>query len=199
MDGSLPFVVPGGTLPCPALSTFNALRFLHAHPEALAKAEPRAKAQMARVCSKGVQVEWLECESFLQWQLHVETSSVQQTVQVGPHVIDTALKYLTFCSSAQAVAAGQGVGEQSLGEGFTRYLQGKHAHRLKEAKTLLNNSEPAVIAEVAKWRNQVHYLHANSLAQAYFLTTEEWPVMQHQHAVLEKQHTRCSLSWPIKR
>ena len=170
LDGTLPFVVPGATLtlPCPALSTFNALKFLHAHPEALAKAESRAKAQMERVISKGVQVEWLECESFLQWQLHVETSSVQQSVQVAPHVIDTALKYLTFCSSAQAVAAG----EQSLDDGFTKYLQGKSAHRLKEAKTLLNNSEPAVIAEVAKWRKGVHYLHANSLAQSYFLTTE---------------------------
>ena len=98
---------------------------MHAHPEALAKTESRAKAQMARVISKGVQVEWLECESFLQWQLHVETSSVQQTVQVGPHVIDTALKYLTFCSSAQAVAADRDVGEQSLDESFAIYLQGK--------------------------------------------------------------------------
>ena len=89
---------------------------------------------------------------------------------------------MTFCSSAQAVAAG----EQSLDDGFTKYLQGKRAHRLKEAKTLLNNSEPAVIAEVAKWRKGVHYLHANSLAQAYFLTTEEWPMLQHQHVVMDK-------------
>ena len=183
MDGSLPFVVPGGALPCPALSTFNALKYLQAHPEALAKSEPRAKAQMARIFSKGVQIEWLECESFLHWQLHVETSSVQASVQVAPHIVDTALKYLAFCSSAPAA---QDVSEQSLDEGFSRYLQGKSSHRLKEAKTLLNSSEPAVIGEIAKWRKGVHYLHANSLAQVYLLSTEEWSALHGKQVVLEK-------------
>ena len=103
MDGSLPFVAPDGGLPCPALSTFNALRYLQGHPEAMAKAEARAKAQMEKIFTKGVQVEWIECTSFLQWQLHVETSSVQASVQVQPHIVDTALKYLTFCNSAQAL------------------------------------------------------------------------------------------------
>ena len=44
MDGSRPFVAPDGSLPCPALSTYNALRYLQGHPEAMAKAEARAKA-----------------------------------------------------------------------------------------------------------------------------------------------------------
>ena len=184
-----------GALPCPALSTFNALKYLQAHPDLMAKAEPRAKAQMERVISKGVQVEWLECESFLQWQVHVETSSVQASVQVSPHVIDTALKYLTFCSSAQAVAPGK----QSLDEGFTNYLQGNRAHRLKEAKTLLNNSEPAVIAEVAKWRNG-GALRARELVCSSVLS--DYRRMAYAAAAARragKQHTRCSLPWPSKR
>ena len=76
MDGSRPFVAPDGSLPCPALSTYNALRYLQGHPEAMAKADARAKAQMENIFTKGVQVEWIPCASFLEWQLHVETSSV---------------------------------------------------------------------------------------------------------------------------
>ena len=57
MDSSLPFVAPDGSLPCPALSTFNALRHLQGNPEAMAKAEPTAKAQMEKIFKTGVQVE----------------------------------------------------------------------------------------------------------------------------------------------
>ena len=57
MDGSRPFVAPDGSLPCPALSTYNALRYLQGHPEAMAKAEARAKAQREKIFTKGVQVE----------------------------------------------------------------------------------------------------------------------------------------------
>jgi len=67
MDGTLPFVAPGGGLPCPALSTMNALRYLEGHPEVVAKGEPRARTRLEKVFAKGVQVEWLECETFLQW------------------------------------------------------------------------------------------------------------------------------------
>ena len=42
-DG-LPFVAPDGSLPCPSLSTFNALKYLQEKPEELARAEPGAKA-----------------------------------------------------------------------------------------------------------------------------------------------------------
>ena len=192
MDGSLPFVAPDGGLPCPALSTFNALRHLQGHPEAMEKAEGRAKAQMEKIFTKGVQVEWIECESFLQWQLHVETASVQSSVQVLPHIVDTALKYLTFCNRYQALGGatssskGQDVCEQNMDEAFSKYLQGKSSHRLKEAKTLLNSTEPSVIAEVAKWRKGVHYLHANALAQVYFVSTEEWSALHGKQVVLEK-------------
>ena len=64
MDGSRPFVAPDGSLPCPALSTYNALRYLQGHPEAMAKAEARAKAQMEKIFMKGVQVERIECTPF---------------------------------------------------------------------------------------------------------------------------------------
>ena len=72
-DGTLPFVTVEGMLPCPALSTMNALRYLEQKPEALSHGQPRAIARIERIFQKGAQVEWLECETFLQWQLHVET------------------------------------------------------------------------------------------------------------------------------
>ena len=192
LDGSLPFVAPDGGLPCPALSTFNALRYLQGHPEAMAKAEAKAQAQMEKVFMRGVQVEWMECATFLQWQLHVETSSVQASVQVQPHIVDTALKYLTFCNSAQALgrdtssSKGQDTSEKTLDEAFGQYLQGKSSHRLAAAKTLLSSTEPSVIAELAKWRKGAHYLHANALAQAYFVSTEEWSALHGKQVVLEK-------------
>ena len=57
LDGLLPFVAPDGNLPCPSPSTFNALKFLQANPEELARAEPPAKAQMEKIFKTGVQVE----------------------------------------------------------------------------------------------------------------------------------------------
>ena len=192
MDGSLPFVAPDNGLPCPTLSTFNALRYLQGHPEAMANAEPRAKAQMEKIFMKGVQVEWIECASFLQWQLHVETSSVQASVQVQPHIVDTALKYLTFCNSARSQGGdpssskGQDTSDKTLDDAFSKFLQGKATHRLAAAKTVLSSTEPSVIAELAKWRKGAHYLHANALAQAYFVSTEEWGALRGKTVVLEK-------------
>jgi len=117
---------------------------------------------------------------------------VQASVQVAPHIVDTALKYLSFCRAPQAagVAAdssqGQEMSEQKMEEAFGKYLQGKSSHRLKEAKTLLNSSEPSVIGEFAKWRKGVHYLYVDSLAQVYLLSTQEWAVLHGKRVVFDK-------------
>ena len=63
-------------MPCPCLSTFNALKYLQEKPEKMANANAGAKAQMEKIWTHGVQVEWMRCASLLEWQLHVETSSV---------------------------------------------------------------------------------------------------------------------------
>ena len=97
---------------------------------------------MEKIWTHGVQVEWMRCASLLQWQLHVETSSVQATVAVHPHVVDTALKFLTSCHSAQALGEGQDASDKTLDEAF-------------------GSTEPAVIAELAKWRKRAHYWNAN--------------------------------------
>ena len=80
-DG-LPFVATDGSLPCSSLSTFNALKYLQEKPEELARAEPGAKEAMEKIFHTGVQVEWMEFATFLEWQLYVESASVQSTVQV---------------------------------------------------------------------------------------------------------------------
>ena len=107
MDRSLPFVAHDGCLPCPALSTFTALKYLQRHPKAMANADDRAKSQMEKIFTRGVQLEWIESESFLQWQWYVESSSVMAMEQVQPDIIDTALKYLWFRVAASS-SKGQG-------------------------------------------------------------------------------------------
>ena len=55
-----------------------------------------------------------------------------------------------------------------------QFLQGSSVHRLKDAKTLLVATEPQVLVALAQWRETVHYSHANSLPQHYFLAHPEW-------------------------
>ena len=78
-----------------------------------------------------MQVEWLECSSFLQWQLYVETSSVQVQVQVHPHIIDTALKYLTFCHSRTAPGGDSSSASKqdgvALDKAYLKFYQEKRA------------------------------------------------------------------------
>ena len=104
----------------------------------------RAIQQMENIFKKGVQVEWIECESFLQWQLLVETLSVQASVQVAPHVLDTAMKYLNCCRSPRAVCLGAAPDDNDnpcltygkVNEMFSKYLQRKSAHHLNYVKNL---------------------------------------------------------------
>ena len=192
VEGTLPFVAKDG-LPCPALSTVNALRWLEQKRDQLKeKGDVRAIQQIERIFNRGIQVEWIECESFLQWQLYVETSSVQASVQVAPHVLDTAMKYLTFCRSPRAACLGaepsdgDDLTEGKVDEKFGKFLQGKSVHRLKEAKTLLRACSPSVLVAMAQWRKNVHYLHANSLAQSYLISCEEWTALLNKSVMLEQ-------------
>ena len=47
---------------------------------------------------------------------------------------------------------GQDTSDQTLDKAFGKFLQGEASHRLAAAKALLCSTEPAVIAELAKWR-----------------------------------------------
>ena len=88
---------------------------------------------MEKIFMKGVQDEWIECASFLQRQLYVETSSVQASVQVQPHIVGTALKYLTFCNSVQALGGdtssskGQDASDKTVDEAFPIFYKAKPA------------------------------------------------------------------------
>jgi len=133
--------------------------------------------QIQRIHEEGVQVEWREFDSFLEWQLHVEGASVQASVQVSSHVLDTSLKYLQFLRSPLASLQDQNEVKTSkqLDDVFAALSQGKAGiHRLPDAKTLLNTTEPSVLVSLAQGRKKVHYLYANRLAQVYFLSVIEW-------------------------
>ena len=140
----------------------------------MANANAGAKAQMEKIWTHGVQVEWMRCASLLQWQLHVETSSVQATVAVHPHVVDTALKFLTSCHSAQALGEGQDASDKTLDEAF-------------------GSTEPAVIAELAKWRKRAHYLHANGCANPRRLRRAEQAMLQARASASSQGHSLTSL------
>ena len=64
--------------------------------------------------------------------------------------------------------------------------QEKAVKPILSLKALLASTESSVIAEFAQWRKAQHYLHANALAQNYFLATEEWSVLRGKTVVLEK-------------
>ena len=121
---------------------------------------------------------------------------MQVDVVVKPHILDTALMFLSFCTSkrgralqAQAAAdidpasatasvadvqALLGEGAKHLGDAFAQEMTGKAKQRLKDAKFILKNIEPDVIQFLAAWRKRAHVCHANALAQQWFLTEEWW-------------------------
>lgn len=66
------------------------------NPEVLRKGDPRVIQQTEKIHERGVQVEWVGCRSFLEWPLQLESAVVQAAVQVAPHVLDIAMKYVTF-------------------------------------------------------------------------------------------------------
>ena len=65
MKEGLPYMAPDGMLPCPALSTIIALRYLQATPGALDNGSPRAVVKMMQaIFMDGLQVEWMEFDTF---------------------------------------------------------------------------------------------------------------------------------------
>ena len=173
--GGLPYVTSENHIPCPALSTINALKWLEMHPETVATGEQQAVEDMRSVFDNGIQVEWKEFPSFLMWQLYCEGASLQSSVQVSPHILDTAFKFLAFVKSRQAAVLAEtqdkhGQDEISAEEAFVKGLQGQAVHRLKDAKTLLHSCEAAALLELGRWRKSVLYVYANSLAQHWFFS-----------------------------
>lgn len=141
---------------------------------------------MHQIWSQGIHVEWMEIDNYLAYMLYCEGSAVQAVVQVSPHIVDTAILYVSFLRSplAQAATRGEMMTESRLDGLFSRHMQGKAVHRLRDARALLSTCEPQVLAELAAWRKQVHYLYANSFAQSYLLHSQEWVALRGVQVVL---------------
>ena len=202
-----PYICPDGHLPAPVLSTLNALRYLNNHRDDLKTGEPRAVKEIEMCLNDGVQVEWVAFNSFLEWMLYIESSSVQVSVRVHPHIVDTAIMYVQFLGSTQALpwvgpslqtgdaanaastsdtlAVATGIHSKQLEGNFMSSMRGQSVHRLKDAKRLLQNCEPAVVADFAAWRKKVHFVHANAFAQSYMLATEEWCAAKDQVIIIQ--------------
>ena len=119
--GKLPYVTKEGDLPSPILSTMNALRYLDLHPDQLERGDENAKKEINLVIKDGIQVEWVEFNSFLEWMLYIEGASVQSSVRVLPHVLDTAIMYVQFLPSEEALPrAGPDIKESGVAVAASR-------------------------------------------------------------------------------
>ena len=129
-DGK-PYVTEDG-LPCPLLSTFNALRYLSTRfDDEGTRWNAGGKSQLRRVIEEGVQVEWMECDSFLSWQVMCDQADAQTQVQVHPHILDTAMKYVHYLrASFPSPDAGEAEDAISLagkkrGQRFPKHVPGQ--------------------------------------------------------------------------
>ena len=118
--------------------------------------------------------------------LDIEGTSVQASVQVGAYILDTAIEYPSFMRGPFASMQGQAetATKKELDAGFMALQQGKCAHRLRDAKVLLQSTETSVLVSLAQRRKQAHYLHANALPQVYFLSVPEWHQLLGKTAVV---------------
>ena len=172
-------------LPCPILSTVNAVKYLSTkYDDEKTEWNSQGKAQLQRVLSEGLQVQWVECDSFLEWQLMCDQADTQSQVQVQTHILDTAMKYLHYLRATTPAPATDAEQESSTrpdaasARGFEALFQGKGIHRFREAKQLLQSSEVEALVVLADWRKRVHYLHANALAQHYFVGATPWAALK---------------------
>ena len=70
-----PFVTAEGLLPAPCLSTLNALKILRGKSQA--DWHPAAKDEICSILEHGLQVEYVEFESFTAWQQYMEGAAAR--------------------------------------------------------------------------------------------------------------------------
>jgi hypothetical protein len=157
--GGAPFVAPDGKLPCPMLSSCNALKVLQS-PGKLDGAHSNVRLELERVFKDGLQVEWQEFPDYMSYMVYYEGAAVQGEVLVKPHIIDTAMLFLGFCGSKrgralqlQAAAASgdgaKGTGNSQAPEGIVAFGADDPATAAAEAigsgGTKTTDPEPAEI------------------------------------------------------
>ena len=101
-----PFQDDEGKLPCPALSSCNALKVLQKKRGELDDSNSNRDVRLAleRVFDEGLQVEWQEFPDYMTYMVYYEGAAVQGEVLVKPHIIDTAMLFLAFCDSQRGRA-----------------------------------------------------------------------------------------------
>ena len=101
-----PFQDDEGKLPCPALSSCNALKVLQKKRGELDDSNSNRDVRLAleRVFDEGLQVEWQEFPDYMTYMVYYEGAAVQGEVLVKPHIIDTAMLFLAFCNSQRGRA-----------------------------------------------------------------------------------------------
>ena len=98
-----PYIAPDGKLPCPLLSSCNALKVLQT-PGKLDGAPKGVRVELERVFKEGLQVEWQEFPDYVSYMVYYEGAAVQGEVLVKPHILDTAMLFLGFSGSKRGRA-----------------------------------------------------------------------------------------------
>jgi hypothetical protein len=151
---------------------------------------------MASIWENGWQVEWKHFDTYLDFMLYCEDAQAQTQVEMSVHLVDTCFMFLTYILSPSvseqlARAGGLNADESAQSGGrseildfslsscdaakaaeetFISKMSGKGgSHRFKECKKVLGATEITVLSDLAQWRKQVHFLHANAFAQYYLL------------------------------
>ena len=204
-DGQ-PYLTAEGELPCPFMSTCTAINYnCQGETKQDPKDDPQAWVEMKQIYQHGVQVEWQENKSYLEYMLRQEQASTQTEVALKTLVVDTSMMYLMYLRSPMAMAIVSGASGGSaeapsdiaaektdaasvlatlspkainaLDANFNTFMQGQSIHRFKEARTLLRASDLTALAFLVRWRKKAHYLHANAFSQWYF-QGPEWRLLQ---------------------
>jgi hypothetical protein len=203
MDG-LPYVAQDGFLPCPFLSTSNALKINAAKGfKTQWKDFSISAAQGHRdVIEYGLQVEWVECPNIFVWIERMASSAMQKQVCMKHHLVDTSLLYATFFSSPlamKAVADAQSAcssatlstcnANKAIDAAFMALSSEGTIHRFAESKKLLRASTMPVLVKLADWRKGNDYVRANLFSQSYLLAPE-WAALR--GVVLEAGTNICA-------
>ena len=81
----------------------DALKRLAANAEHFEKGGPWDVLEIQRVLRSGAQVDWIGASAFLDYMVRAEGASMQQQVQVAPHVVNSGLLYLGLLRSPVAL------------------------------------------------------------------------------------------------
>ena len=159
----LPYITEEHKLPCPMLALFNAMRDIRDAGSAVG----RAASQMSGMMGNPIQVSWIVVSSYPEWCAYMEAGHHNTDVTSRPHLVETALSYLSWKQSSTIGAAAS----EDPDHGFTLLMgQSLGKRRLADAKCLINHVGKHALEAVVAFRRQADCVLANLFAESYLMS-----------------------------